>query len=240
MGKLSVFVINGAPMSGKDTFVKMLQKEFPGQVVNHSTVDSIKELYSLTGWNGRKDAHSRKVLSDMKDYLTKKFDLPFLEVQNKIGEVLKMADETGKDMMLFLHVREPEEIARIVKAFPETVTVQVTRQSTAMKDTSNHADANVNDYKYDLTIDNDGTIDELRQKALCFAKHYGFEKPKTMTMEFQVPSGMDEKEFEKILELCASAVNTKHSNDYNHDPVISPIVNGIMECIFSSDFPDLK
>lgn len=38
MGKLSTFIINGAPMSGKDTFVRQLQKEFPDQVVNFSTM----------------------------------------------------------------------------------------------------------------------------------------------------------------------------------------------------------
>ena len=89
MGKLSTFIINGAPMSGKDTFVRQLQKEFPDQVVNFSTIDSVKELYKVAGWDGKKDAESRKVLSDMKDYLTKKFDLPFLEVQSKISETLK-------------------------------------------------------------------------------------------------------------------------------------------------------
>lgn len=207
MGKLSVFVINGKPMSGKDTFVRMLQKEFPRQVVNHSTVDSIKELYSLTGWNEKKDDHSRKVLSDMKDYLTTKFDLPFLEVQSKISEILKMADETGKDMMLFLHVREPEEIARIVKAFPKTVTVQVTRQSTAVNGVSNHADANVNDYKYDVTIHNDGTLDDLKYVALRFAKDYGFEKPKKVTIELPVPEGMDTERFSLMIRHFATMYN---------------------------------
>lgn len=115
MGKLSTFIINGAPMSGKDTFVRQLQKEFPDQVVNFSTIDSVKELYKVAGWNGKKDAESRKVLSDMKDYLTKKFDLPFLEVQSKISETLKTASNSEKDMMLFIHVREPQEIDRLKK-----------------------------------------------------------------------------------------------------------------------------
>ena len=157
MGKLSTFIINGAPMSGKDTFVRQLQKEFPDQVVNFSTIDSVKELYKVAGWNGKKDAESRKVLSDMKDYLTRKFDLPFLEVQSKISETLKTASNSEKDMMLFIHVREPQEIDRHKKAHP------------------------------------------------VFAAEYGLKKtePKKVSIEFEIPEGMNEKEFEQMMKYAS-------------------------------------
>lgn len=205
MGKLSTFIINGAPMSGKDTFVRQLQKEFPDQVVNFSTIDSVKELYKVAGWDGKKDAESRKVLSDMKDYLTKKIDLPFLEVQSKISETLKTASNSEKDMMLFIHVREPQEIDRLKKAHPDIVTIQVVRNCIKDLPASNHADANINDYQYDITVYNNETVKDLRNRALVLAAEHGLKKaePKRVSIEFEVPEGMNEKEFEQMMKYAS-------------------------------------
>lgn len=205
MGKLSTFIINGAPMSGKDTFVRQLQKEFPDQVVNFSTIDSVKELYKVAGWDGKKDAESRKVLSDMKDYLTKKFDLPFLEVQSKISETLKTASNSEKDMMLFIHIREPQEIDRLKKAHPDIVTIQVVRNCIKDLPASNHADTNINDYQYDITVYNNETVKDLRNRALVLAAEHGLKKaePKRVSIEFEVPEGMNEKEFEQMMKYAS-------------------------------------
>ena len=193
MGKLSTFIINGAPMSGKDTFVRQLQKEFPDQVVNFSTIDSVKELYKVAGWDGKKDAESRKVLSDMKDYLTKKFDLPFLEVQSKISETLKTASNSEKDMMLFIHVREPQEIDRLKKAHPDIVTIQVVRNCIKDLPASN------------ITVYNNETVKDLRNRALVLAAEHGLKKaePKRVSIEFEVPEGMNEKEFEQMMKYAS-------------------------------------
>lgn len=39
---------------------------------------------------------------------------------------------------------------------------------------SNHADAEVFNYEYDYTIDNNGTIEEFEQKAIDFLKELGY------------------------------------------------------------------
>jgi len=141
----------------------------------------------------------------MKDYLTKKFDLPFLEVQSKISETLKTASNSEKDMMLFIHVREPQEIDRLKKAHPDIVTIQVVRNCIKDLPASNHADANINDYQYDITVYNNETVKDLRNRALVLAAEHGLKKaePKRVSIEFEVPEGMNEKEFEQMMKYAS-------------------------------------
>ena len=145
------------------------------------------------------------LLSDMKDYLTKKFDLPFLEVQSKISETLKTASNSEKAMMLFIHVREPQEIDRLKKAHPDIVTIQVVRNCIKDLPASNHADANINDYQYDITVYNNETVKDLRNRALVLAAEHGLKKaePKRVSIEFEVPEGMNEKEFEQMMKYAS-------------------------------------
>lgn len=88
--------------------------------------------------------------------------MPFKSMKNKVNEFLK--DEESK--ILFLHIREPEEITRSVKEFGAK-TVLIVRNS-VKHITSNIADQNVFDYNYDFVIENNGTIDELDEKAKVF------------------------------------------------------------------------
>ena len=67
---------------------------------------------------------------------------------------------------MFLHIREPEEITRAVKAFGAK-TILVIR-NTVKRITSNIADENVFNYNYDFIIDNNGTKEELNSKAKKF------------------------------------------------------------------------
>lgn len=66
---------------------------------------------------------------------------------------------------LFIHCREPKEIQRIVNTY-NAKTLLIKRGELVV--TSNHADANVNDYNYDFVINNNGSLEELRDKAKLF------------------------------------------------------------------------
>ena len=162
-----IFIINGAAGSGKDSFVdyvKILSKEFveTGDVVNFSSVDEIKKVAKNLGWTGQKDEKDRKFLSDLKSLTTKYCDFSFKSMIHVVSDFLKSLNES----ILFLHIREPEEIERAKIAF-NAKTLLITRIGvTPIK--SNNSDAKVHDYKYDVVIRNDQDLEALKTTAAIF------------------------------------------------------------------------
>ena len=164
-----IFVINGSGGVGKDTFVELVSVELNDilkrfhTVVNFSSVDRVKEIAREIGWDGKKTEKDRKFLSDLKVLSSNYCDMPFQSMKNKIEEFIR----SDEGQILFLHIREPEEIERVVREF-DAKTLLIVRDS-VMHITSNMADKNVFDYSYDFVIENKGTIEELKDKARQFA-----------------------------------------------------------------------
>lgn len=163
-----IFVINGSEGVGKDTFVELVSLELNDRlkrfhtVVNFSSVDRVKEIAKEIGWNGKKTEKDRKFLSDLKS-LTKNYcDMPFKSIKNRIEDFTK----SDKGKVLFVHIREPEEIKRVVDEFGAKAILVVRNSVTHI--ISNTSDKNVFDYNYDFVIENNGTIEELKEKARQF------------------------------------------------------------------------
>lgn len=162
-----IFIINGSGGVGKDTFVELVSSELNDRlkrfhtVVNFSSVDRIKEIARGIGWDGEKKEKDRKFLSDLKILCSNYCDMPFQSMRNKVLDFIK--DETSK--VLFLHIREPEEITRAVKEFGAK-TILIVRPIKQI--ISNKADKGVYDYQYDFIVNNNGTIEDLKEKAKDF------------------------------------------------------------------------
>jgi len=77
MQEFIVVIINGVGESGKDTFVNLCAEH--ATVFNLSTVDKVKDVATLFGWQGDKTPEDRKLLSDLKDAWTKYNNGPFHE-----------------------------------------------------------------------------------------------------------------------------------------------------------------
>lgn len=156
-----IFIINGSGGVGKDTFVNMVGKYVP--TVNFSSVDKIKEIARLVGWEGGKTGKDRKFLSDLKKLITEYNDMPYKTVVEKI----KNFKEDVVNEYLFLHIREPEEIKRIDSEY-DVSTILVKRPIEQI--TSNDADSRVNEYNYDIVINNTGDLTELNDLAKMFVE----------------------------------------------------------------------
>ena len=154
-----VVIINGSAGVGKDTFSSICSKYC--KAINFSSVDKVKELATICGWDGIKDEKGRRFLSDMKTALSRYNDLPFKSMKEAVDE-FHMSDAE----LIFLHIREPDEIARAAKEF-DAVTLLI-ENSRIDHITSNIGDANVYDFKYDCTIKNNGTLQELESLAVWF------------------------------------------------------------------------
>lgn len=160
MGK-HVFVINGTGGAGKDTFVKFVSGYVPS--VNFSSVDIVKEAASILGWTGTKTEKDRKFLSGLKQMAADYCDMPFKSMEKKAEEFYKDSNK-----FLFLHIREPQEIERAVHKF-NAKTILVTREAAGIIK-SNKSDRDVFCYRYDFTIENNGTLEGLHKKAEEFTK----------------------------------------------------------------------
>ena len=117
----------------------------------------------LAGWNGEKDEKSRKFLSDLKELGIEYNDAPFKYISN-MAEEFKNSDK----QIMFVHIRESEEIEKCKKCL-NAKTLLITNKNVAAINT-NVSDRDVDKYKYDYHISNDGTLEELKQKAKEFVE----------------------------------------------------------------------
>lgn len=166
-----VIVINGKPRSGKDSFVEMCDS-FRGVYVNSaSTVDLVKDIAEECGWDGTKTPKHRQFLSDLKDLLSKWNDVPFKDVLKSITiarhDYSEWYEASYNIGLFFVYSREPKEIKRWVKTC-DAITLKLERLQTGEEQQTNHSDLEVDQYEYDYTIVNNGTLDDLREKAREF------------------------------------------------------------------------
>jgi len=164
-----IIVINGVCESGKDTFVTFCQEHLGTNAVwNYSSVSKVKEIALQCGWDGIKTPEARKFLSDLKD-LTEQFcDMSYQDMLRKI-EIFNL-DLDAK--LLFLHVREPEQIKRLCD---ETGALSmIVKRGNHNPDVSNHADANVLNHKYDIEIKNDGNLADFKETARIWCETMGY------------------------------------------------------------------
>lgn len=162
--KKVIVVINGYAESGKDTFCNIVRDYSGYDTYTISSVDRVKEIGEICGANRNdKSEKNRKFWSDLKDLLTWYNDLPMNKIREEVNYFLKSV----KKEIMFIHVREPNEIERCKQEFGAKTLLIVNKNVEQI--TSNHADAGVFDYQYDYIIKNNGTLDDLKEKAINFA-----------------------------------------------------------------------
>lgn len=169
---MKLVVVNGYPLSGKSLFVSYCLQHLGAYGQEISTVEFIKKIATNLGWNGEKTPHTRKFLSDLKRLLTEWDDIPWKETLKVIDDFhakFDVYDMPTDRAVMFIHSREPEEISRFREELG-AVSVLIRRASVSDNEQSNDSDANVEDINYDYVIENDGTEEELREKAHQFCE----------------------------------------------------------------------
>ena len=181
--RTKVVIINGKPQSGKDTFCKYAQgycdDDESANTLIISSVDPLKEILTQLGWDGTKTDKIRDMLMDMKQLWVQNQDGPTMFLFNNILEFHKAC--TGEDNIVFVHIREPEEIKKLVNALTgfesmgiDVISLLVIRESG--EDTPNQPaetrrsddEALINSYEYDVTINNDEDLIKLQELAAEF------------------------------------------------------------------------
>lgn len=171
----TVIIINGSNGVGKDTFIDLCKEsKIPnkGVIWNISTVDKVKTAAKILGWNGEKDEASRAALHEIKMIANKYFDSSFSYIKKNVDNQLFDND------IMFVHCREPEEISRFKKELSsdnvKVLTLLIKREDTTAA--NNYADQSVNNYDYDIVIENNKDIEALKYSAYKFLENYIYNK----------------------------------------------------------------
>lgn len=172
-----IFVLNGSNESGKDTFVDLI-KEMESQLkikcFHISSVDVIKNMAKKYGWDGVKNEKGRTLLHDLKEAWDKYNSMTQQDIFRKTKNWIEKSDSLSSNF-LFVDIREPEKIEAYInsieKYYGDVVCVgSILIRSSRSVAASNPADQGVTNFNYDLTITNNGTIDDLKGKAETFVK----------------------------------------------------------------------
>ena len=156
--KKLVLVINGAGGVGKDTLCDFAAKHF--KVKNVSSITPIKEIAALCGWDGSKDDKARRFLSDLKALTVAYNNYPTVWAKERYLGFLESDYE-----IMFLHIREPEEIVKFVEATGGAAKTLLIRGGARMTKATygNVSDDGVENYTYDYYFVNDKTLEEAER-----------------------------------------------------------------------------
>ncbi len=160
--KKLVLVINGGGGVGKDTLCEFAARHF--RVRNVSSITPVKLLARQCGWQGEKTDRARKFLSDLKALLIAYNNYPTAWALAEYRAFLESDEE-----IMFLHIREGEEIAKFVSATKYVAkTLLVRRPSARAGIYGNASDDGVEDYMYDYVYDNERPLCEAEGDFVAF------------------------------------------------------------------------
>ena len=164
---MKIIIINGAANSGKDTFVKLVQRFASIEVVNISSIDPVKELMEKCGWTREdKSDLARETMSRIKQSLVDLNDGPFWYIQSRIEAIRWNRPNVEA---VFVHVREAEEIEKIKWAFKKKCLTLLVKRDVRIPE--NFSDQDVMNFSYDLVVRNNGIIKDLEFLAFYLAQY---------------------------------------------------------------------
>lgn len=187
-----VIIINGVGGVGKDELIKRFKVLIPHHslITNLSTIDKVKQAAIALGWDyDDKCDENRKALSELKEFWDNHWG-GSIEWVEKMYSNFKRSERKW----LFLHCREPENIAKIVELIPDAKAVLITREG--IESHGNPSDDNVTNYNYDLVFNNDkDIIDSGRLFAMQIYALFG-ENPRELSEQFTcIETNLDGKKF---------------------------------------------
>lgn len=166
----SVICVNGSPRSGKDTAVSFMSETLSNMGVPtmaFSSIDPVKAMLRDFVNLKRKTEADRKLLSVVGDAMQEHSGF-------RTGYSLFQIKEFFSDKangVFFLHMREPKLI-NLMKINCEAEGIRFIRvlleSIRAENVTSNPSDAGVANGMYDARMENNGSLDELREECLGF------------------------------------------------------------------------
>lgn len=177
--KRYLIIINGIGGSGKSEFIKQCKLVAPYfaqkiEVRECSTVDYVKKIAVLCGWESTKNSEDRIFLSDLKQALEKWHDIPYQRtIDGIISSWTAMEESECEYGVVFLNSREPKDIERFIDAAPLydaiSVKVYISNNKIKVNEVPTLIDGIKNSVNNcDYHIENNGTLFQLFISAAYF------------------------------------------------------------------------
>ena len=188
--KTHIIIINGLGGCGKSTFIQFVKEAaiFDNSLMDElcsnimvqelSTVDFVKEVAVYCGWRGEKEQKDREFLHALKDALVDWGNVPNRKVVQQILDGTKkyviflksLNGDTIDYTINFVNIRESDGIKNFEQLCKENGYKYIRKMLvTNTNKESNEVQSLVNDIlygvEYDDVIFNDGTLENLNQKA---------------------------------------------------------------------------
>lgn len=170
----AVIIINGLPLSGKDTFVGFVKHAVTadGRIgfEELSSIQSVKDMLHDIGVNvtNKTDA-DRKLLSEIGDSLEAH---SMYKTTKMIKAVNKFHNNTRMHGVYFLYIREPGMIKYAEGYFKNNPTITcetlVINSVRGKSNLTNSADSSVHKISYKHHVENNGSLGELARAADMF------------------------------------------------------------------------
>lgn len=170
---IQLIIINGLGGSGKSTFCHYCKvaADSRAHVYELSTVDYIKKVAGMCGWNGGKSAEDRVFLSDLKKAFAKWNNAPINEVFNSIKQNIK--NDPDGNHIFFINSREPDDIktmyGKAVSMGYPIMSILVSNPNIVVNEVPELIDG-ITSIDYDKYILNNKGLDELYLIAESFVK----------------------------------------------------------------------
>lgn len=169
-----IFIICGSARQGKDTLGSYIREYYESNYEKKATVLQysyyIKDYAKqLTGWDGRDETKPRTVLQQLgTDVIRKEIDSNFFA--HRMVEDIQVFS-FYYDVLTITDGRFADEVTYVKDRFPNAYVIHIVRPNYddgLTEEQKHHATEQglVNFDGYDATIINDGTLDELREKAI--------------------------------------------------------------------------
>lgn len=162
---IHIFVLNGSPRSGKDTFCTLVEKY--GVVKHFSYVDFTRTMLDKMHIDySKKTDKDRQLLETINNALEAYDDIPMKDICENVIYAIAKAD--FRNLYIFVDIRKPENIKRFIEKFPDAKTVYIDDGRELSEATE--SDHSVKDYDYDYYVMNNGTLADLQAEVDKFVK----------------------------------------------------------------------
>ena len=176
---MKIYMIAGKARQGKDTVASMIEKiykEKNKKIVNLQYSLYIKEYAKvITGWDGREETKPRALLQELgTDIIRKKIDSLFF-VKRIIGDIKVYSYYF--DVITVSDVRTKVELDYPKQNFDDVIAIKVERPNydngLTEEEKKHFTEIDLDDYdKFDYTIVNDGTLEDLEVKVRKMVDYY--------------------------------------------------------------------
>ncbi len=173
-----LYLICGKAEQGKSitsTFIKEIYQTKNQKVVILDHVKYLKDyIKDYFDWDGRNETKPRALMQQLgTELIRQKLNKPYFFI-NRLKEDIEILSYFF-DIIIVDNIRLKVEIEKQQAAFDDIIAIKVTRPDFKNKLTSNEnkhlTEIDLDDYeKFDYTIINDGTLDELKSKVINLIK----------------------------------------------------------------------